>query len=81
MSFTNPQNNTMQFFKQNYIQRTFNFQIKRLVLDRKQNDKIDENALIITQDETIFFVQTGNIVTYIPYKIASNEYLVDLEFC
>jgi hypothetical protein len=47
-------------------------------LDRKQNDKIDENALIITEDETIFFVQAGNIVTFIPYKIASNEYLVDL---
>jgi hypothetical protein len=62
--------------------RKFNFKIMDLLVDRKgQVGPRDEDLILLTQDGTIFYIRSGNILTYIPYSISSNERLITADYC
>ena len=51
------------------LERTFNFEIKGIVTDKKDSEEGDIDGLVlITDEDTVYYTNKGSIVTYLPYK-------------
>ena len=75
-------NVTMRIKGKIILERKFNFKIKGLIVDSKDDKNGNSEALVIvTEDGTIYQTNKGIIVTFFPYKNDVKDKLLGYDYC
>ena len=51
-----------------------------MIIDNKNHQDHNNKMILVSDENTIFYADQGNIITYIPYSTYNDE-LIGVDFC